>query len=196
MPGPCRAWAWHYYAHEQEKAALFDREWQEGLETSVRHFAGLSDHPAPEDFIRHDRNFYFPNEMLRKVDRMTMASSVEGRAPFAAPAVLALADRLPYRHMVRGGTLKWALRTAFADILPPEVVGRPKHGFNVPIDHWLRGPWADMLDEAFDEGSALHRLGIASKTVASTARAMLANETRLNGHTIFTLIMLNKWLDR
>ena len=58
------------------------------------------------------------------------------------------------------GTLKTSLRQAFADILPPEVVARPKHGFNVPIDHWLKNEWSDLVDEAFAPGSALHRSGI------------------------------------
>ena len=85
---PTRAWAWHYYAHENEKAALFSKEFQEGLLSSIRHFQAFdpSTNWSPETFIAQDRDFYMPQEMLRKVDRMTMAYSVEGRS-FAAPAV-------------------------------------------------------------------------------------------------------------
>jgi asparagine synthase (glutamine-hydrolysing) len=134
--------------------------------------------------------------MLRKVDRMTMAYSVEGRTPFAAPSVLALADNLSFSRMVRGTDLKWVLRRAFEDILPSDVVNRPKHGFNVPIDHWLRNEWSDLVDETFEEGSALHRKGIVSRDSLSVARRLLADQGRLNGHTIFSFIMLNKWLSR
>ena len=73
-----------------------------------------------------------PQEMLRKVDRMTMAYSVEGRVPFATPAVLSHAAKLSYANMVKGNVLKWSLRQAFSDILPVEITERPKHGFNVP----------------------------------------------------------------
>lgn len=191
-----RAWAWHYYADETEKAGLFSADWMDGLHSSLVHFKSLSKRSAPEDFIRHDRNFYFPNEMLKKVDRMTMAYSVEGRTPFAAPAVLALADKLSLRNMVRGKELKWALRRAFEDILPSDIISRPKHGFNVPIDHWLRTEWADMVDETFEEGSALRRAGIVSRDSLSVAKRLLADPERLNGHTIFSFIMLNKWLGR
>jgi asparagine synthase (glutamine-hydrolysing) len=115
-----RAWAWHYYASESDKARLYADDITHPARSSLRWFEAFKqgDTWSSEDFIRQDRGFYFPFEMLRKVDRMTMAFSVEGRVPFAAPAVLALADLLPYAAMVREGSLKWALRRAFAGLLP------------------------------------------------------------------------------
>ena len=199
MPAEAQAWAWHYYAHEDEKKALFSADFRDGLHTSLDHFRGYRGGKSwrPADFVAQDRGFYFPNEMLRKVDRMTMAYSVEGRVPFAAPAVLSHADKLEFSHFVAGdGTLKTVLRKAFADILPPEVVTRPKHGFNVPIDHWLKGEWADLVDETFAPGSALHRSGIAAPGAGQVARKMLQDDKRLNGHTIFCMIMLNRWLEQ
>jgi len=199
MSAPEQAWAWHYYAHEEEKKALFSADFCEGLQSSRRKFGDYRDDDAwsPTDFVAQDRDFYFPNEMLRKVDRMTMAYSVEGRVPFAAPAVLSHADKLAYAHMVGpDGTLKTVLRQAFADLLPPEVVARPKHGFNFPIDHWLKGEWADLIDETFAPSSALHRSGIAARGAGQVARKMLADPGRLNGHTVFCMIMLNRWLEK
>lgn len=197
-PGPMRAWAWHYYASEAEKRRLFAAEPFADVVSSLRHFAAFKEDACwdAEDFIRQDRGFYLPNEMLRKLDRMTMAWSVEGRAPFVAPAVTSLAGRLPFRHLVRGGTLKWALRRAFADVLPAAVAARPKHGFNVPIDHWLKGAWADLVEDAFAAGSALHRLGLVAPAAGAEARRMLEDPVRLNGHTIFCYIMLNMWLEQ
>ena len=199
MPAPGRAWAWHYYAHEEEKRALFSADFRDGLSTSLRHFdAGRNGGDwNPVDFVAQDRDFYFPNEMLRKVDRMTMAYGVEGRVPFAAPAVLAFADRLKFAELVGAdGTLKTSLRQAFADVLPAEVVSRPKHGFNVPIDHWLKGEWSDLVDEAFAPDSALRRNGIVAPDAGDVARRMLADPGRLNGHTVFCMIMLNRWLEK
>lgn len=192
-----RAWAWHYYAHENEKAGLYAREWREGLKSSIRHFEAFN--PAsqwdPEVYVASDRAFYMPNEMLRKLDRMTMAHSVEGRVPFAAPTVLALAEKLKYSQMVRGHTLKWALREAFSDVLPNSIVERPKHGFNVPIDHWLKGEWRDLVDEAFAPSSALWAHGLVDKNSGVTAAHLLDDPRRLNGHTIFSFIVLNRWLE-
>jgi asparagine synthase (glutamine-hydrolysing) len=199
MPAREQAWAWHYYAHEEEKKALFSKDFRDGLNSSLEQFRGYKNGGAwqPADFVAQDRNFYFPNEMLNKVDRMTMAYSVESRVPFAAPAVLSHADKLAFSHLVaQDGTLKAVLRRAFADILPPEVVARPKHGFNVPIDHWLRGEWADLVEETFAPGSALRRSGITSPGAGQAARAMLRDNERLNGHTIFCMIMLNRWLEQ
>ena len=198
MPQTERAWAWHYYAHESEKAALFSRDFREGLVTSLSHFDGFRSDRRWEavDFVAQDRDFYFPQEMLRKCDRMTMAHSVEGRVPFASPAVLSHAEKLSFAHMVApDGTLKHVLRKAFSDVLPKEVLNRPKHGFNVPIDHWLKNDWADLVEDTFRQDSALNREGILAPGAQQAAQAMLHDSERLNGHTIFCMIMLNKWLE-
>jgi asparagine synthase (glutamine-hydrolysing) len=92
--------------------------------------------------------------------------------------------------------LKWVLRRAFDDVLPAEVIARPKHGFNVPIDHWLRDEWSDLLEESFGADSALSRGGFLGPGARDTAKAMLHDTRRLNGHTIFCMIMLNAWLER
>ena len=193
---PTRAWAWHYYAHENEKAKLFSKEFQVGLLSSIRHFQAFDPSPnwSPETFIAQDRDFYMPQEMLRKVDRMTMAYSVEGRVPFAAPSVLSHAEKLSYANMVRGKVLKWPLRQAFSDVLPDEITKRPKHGFSVPIDNWLKSEWSDMVDEAFGKDSALRHHGLVDAGTGNVAKCMLNDPIRLNGHTIFSYIMLNRWL--
>jgi asparagine synthase (glutamine-hydrolysing) len=199
MTGREQAWAWHYYAHEEEKKALFAKDFREGLQSSLRQFDAYKGDSAwqPVDFITHDRNFYFPFEMLSKVDRMTMAYSVESRVPFAAPAVLSHADRLAFSQMIApDGTLKAVLRKAFADILPREVVERPKHGFNVPIDHWLKGEWADLVTETFAPGSALSKSGMIAPRAGQVVQEMLCDNDRLNGHTVFCMIMLNRWLEQ
>jgi asparagine synthase (glutamine-hydrolysing) len=197
-PAHLRAWAWHYYAAESEKESLFERGFGEGLAPSTRHFERFKDAPewTPEDYVAQDRDFYFPQEMLRKLDRMTMGFSVEGRVPFAAPSVLSHAAKLGYSSMVREGELKYALRRAFSDILPADVVSRPKHGFNVPIDHWLKTGWADLLEHAFSPASALGKSGWLAPSALEKAKAMLHDPMRLNGHTLFCYIMLTMWLEQ
>ncbi len=193
-----RAWAWHYYASEEEKRMLFSPGAFAGSSSSLRFFRAHNPaaHWRPEDFVAQDRAFYFPNEMLRKVDRMTMACSVEGRAPFAAPKVLAFANTLDYSAMYREGTLKWALRRAFADLVPEDVLRRPKHGFNVPVDHWLRTGWSDLLKHSFSEESALRKHGLIHSKSGEIAQRLISDPSRLHGHTLFSYIMLNMWLER
>jgi len=195
---PKRAWAWHYYASEKDKFELYSPDISEKIVSSLNHFHDFRNGGSwtSKDYIRQDRLFYFPNEMLRKIDRMTMAMSVEGRVPFAAPALQSFSDNLKYDYMVRGKTLKWALREAFRDMLPSEVTNRPKHGFNVPIDHWLKGSWADLVDETFAPSSALARMQIIRPNAGLTAKKMLDDRQRLTGHTIFCFIQLNSWLEQ
>ena len=79
LPGPERARAWHYYASEDDKDELFNKDFIEDLQSSTRIFSNWKNDAEwkPEDFISQDRDCYLPFEMLRKVDRMTMAHSVE-----------------------------------------------------------------------------------------------------------------------
>lgn len=190
-----RAWAWHYYASESEKRLLFSEDIFGSVNSSLRFFHQYKKDSCwmPEDFIGQDRSFYLPNEMLRKVDRMTMAYSVEGRVPFVAPYVLSLADKLKYRSFVRDRILKWILRKAFEDMLPAEILSRPKHGFNVPVDYWLKGEWNFLVKESFSRESALFKYGLISENSLNIADLMLKDKIRFNGNTIFAYVMLNMW---
>jgi asparagine synthase (glutamine-hydrolysing) len=95
---------------------------------------------------------YLANDILTKVDRAAMATSLETRAPFLDHRVAALAWRLPMAMKIKrgqgGGSGKWALRQILYKHVPRELIERPKAGFGMPIGAWLRGPlrpWADAL---------------------------------------------------
>ena len=191
-----RAFAWHYYASEIDKGLFFDDSFMEGIDTSIRFFSSLNNKDEPMEFIKHDRNFYFPNEMLRKVDRFGMANSVEGRTPFASAEVISLSNFLKEEHIFKNNHLKWLLRKAFEDLLSSDVFNRPKHGFNVPIDHWLKTEWYDLVEETFSSGSEILKKNIIKSDSMDTAIQLLKDPNRLHGHTIFSFIILNMWLGR
>lgn len=195
-----QGWAWHYYAHENEKAQLFNQDWQHSIKatTSLRHFSALdilNSNDFPVAFLENDRQFYFPNEMLTKVDRMCMAHSIESRVPFASKKVTDWARSIPYKTLLHSDTLKWPLRDAFKELIPAEVLTRPKHGFNVPIDHWLKNEWKDLYQHTFSSQSALFKQGFISQASEKHASFMLNDKSKLNGHTLFCYIMLNMWLE-
>ena len=192
-----KAWALHYYASEREKRSLFSESFFGAVSSSLRHFDDLKSggDVKPIEFIRHDRRFYLRNEMLRKLDRMTMRYSVEGRVPFAAKSVVKLAARIPYSQLVTSNSLKYLLRGAFEHKLPENIIKRPKHGFNIPIDHWLKTQWADMVEDTFGPSSRLSQLGYLSRNSLTVAKQMVQNESRLNGHTIFSFIILNRFME-
>ncbi|MEY2423064.1 MAG: hypothetical protein QOI95_3131 [Acidimicrobiaceae bacterium] len=107
--------------------------------------------PGPTDVERMmvlDLETYLPDDILTKVDRTTMAVSLEARAPFLDHRVIEWAYSLPLALRIQGRDRKRVLREVLHRHVPPELVDRPKRGFVVPMGEWLRGPlrsWADAL---------------------------------------------------
>jgi len=86
-----------------------------------------------------DINNYLPLDVLTKVDRMTMAHSIEARPPLLDHHIVEFAAKVPTRLRLRGGTTKYLFKQAMRGSLPDEIIDRPKHGFAVPLDSWFRG---------------------------------------------------------
>lgn len=116
---------------------------------------------------------YLEGDILPKVDRASMLHSVECRAPFLDPEVVAFASRLPLEYKFRRGRRKVLLKRAFADVLPAEILQRPKKGFGVPTGRWFQDgtfnatgaglppqsrPYLELLQEEHRRGRANHRL--------------------------------------
>jgi asparagine synthase (glutamine-hydrolysing) len=135
---------WGSYFGHADKLALYTSRWREtfarvdtadliGQAFDQAHAGSLLDRT-----LHADHTTYLAGDLLPKTDRMTMAHSVEARAPFLDIDWVEWTARLPERFKVRGLQTKWLLKAAFGDLLPPAITARGKQGFGVPVGQWLR----------------------------------------------------------
>jgi asparagine synthase (glutamine-hydrolysing) len=136
-----------------------------------------------------------PDDYLVKVDRASMANGLEVRPPLLDHELLELAARIPSRWKVRGGQTKWLFKQACGDRLPANVLHRPKQGFEMPIDRWLRGP----LRDAF-ESTVLQPQGrVAGLLNQPVVDALYRNHLRglgRHGSVLWSLLVLAHWAER
>ncbi len=158
-------------------------------------FASAPRGDALGGMIAADVATVLPDDFLVKVDRASMAHGLEVRPPLLDHQLLELAATIPSDWKIREGTTKWIFKRAFNHVLPPSVASRPKHGFDVPIDDWLRGPLREMIEDTVLDPHA--RVGglIDQEMARRIYRAHLSGTGR-HGQTLWSLLVLARWADR
>lgn len=138
---------------------------------------------------------YLSDDILQKVDRAAMATSLETRVPFLDIGVVDLACRTPSSMKVRDGRGKWLVRQVLDRHVPRDMVERPKTGFSIPLDEWLRGPlkgWAgDLLST-----ERLKRQGLFDAARVAQAFAAHQDGRRNNGYWLWNVLMVQAWHDK
>jgi len=154
---------------------------------------------APPDFVQClmfiDSMSYLPDDILVKVDRAAMAASLETRVPFLDHRVVEFAWRLPLSMNIQHGQGKWILRQILYKYVPSELIERPKTGFGVPIDSWLRGPlreWAEELlsEKRLSDDGFFHPAPIREKW------AEHLEGSRNWQYHLWDVLMFQTWLDQ
>ena len=141
--------------------------------------------------LRVDLRTSLADEMLTKVDRMTMAAGLEARVPFLDRRLVEWALSVPGRHKVAGGVGKRVLRAALAPVLP-DAARRPKHGFDPPLGAWLRGPLRELMLDALSPSALGARGFFRAKAVERLLRAHLDGRGDYS-RKLFTLMALELW---
>ncbi len=109
--------------------------------------------PGLQRYLEFDQRYYLADDILYKVDRMSMAHSLEARPPFLDPRIVDFAASLPEQFKLKGSQSKYVLRRLMQDKLPPGVLRRPKIGFDIPVHDWFRSVLRPMLLDTLSENS-------------------------------------------
>lgn len=179
--------------------------WQQPRRLMIDHQTGVDpnesvlDAAQPAELLDRmmlaDQMTYLPDDLLAKLDRASMAVSLEVRAPLLDHRVVEFSWRLPHRLKLRDGVGKWILREVLYRRLPKAIVDRPKMGFSIPIDRWLRGPlrsWA----EGFLTETELGRGGLLDPTEILRSWRDLQAGRAANGTRVWAVIMFQAWRAR
>lgn len=189
---------WFCHLYGERKDDLLSPEFRSGLDGAEALdllLTAYRETDAP-DFVDAtlgaDATLYLPDDLLVKVDIASMAHSLEARSPFLDHEFMEFAATIPSNLKVRGRTKKYILKRALADLLPEEILHRPKMGFGVPIDHWLRYELRDLAYDTLLGPQCLGRGYYRRETV----QRLLDDHTRGRTswhHLLWTLLMLELW---
>ena len=139
-----------------------------------------------------DLRSYLPDDILVKVDRASMAASLEARVPMLDHRVVEFSARLPLELKQRDGRGKWILRQILGRHVPAALVERPKHGFSVPTDAWLRGRLRAWADELLTDQSTVIAELVDMKTVREAWRQHQKGDLN-EGSRLWVILMLIAW---
>jgi asparagine synthase (glutamine-hydrolysing) len=180
-----------------ERRALFTADVQSALAsdaeaTLAHHFDRFAALPHESRLMRFDFETYLPEDVLTKVDRMSMAHSIESRVPLLDNNVIDFAATLPSRFKIRDGRRKHVFKETLRPLLPPGILDRRKQGFGIPLGVWFRGGLTDLFNEVLDSPRARQRGYFERSFVSRLLREHLA---RQRDHTLrlWQLLVFELW---
>jgi len=176
--------------HEPEELVIGGREPATILTGNVLNLDGLDD---IEKMMALDLLTYLPDDILAKVDRAAMGVSLESRVPFLDHRVVEFAWKLPLEYKLRDGVTKWALREVLYRHVPKELIERPKMGFGVPIDKWLRGELRDWAEELLSEERLTLEGYLNPAPIRKKWKEHLSGKRNWQ-HQLWNVLMFQSWL--
>lgn len=182
-----------------QRRSLFSKELAFALDTDhsienefskILNTSGSSD--LLEKIMYLDIRTYLPSDIMTKVDRMTMANSLESRAPLLDKELVSFAANIPLDMKIRGNETKYILKKSMEGILPNEILYREKQGFGVPIEEWINNQLSSRIRETILGGWAISS-GYLNKAYIETILEEHRTKRRDHSYSLWMLFMFEMW---
>jgi len=190
---------WMMFLSDRQRSSLYRPEFAAAVAgSSAALVAAMLDGGATqrlENQLRCDLRFYLPEDILPKVDMMSMAHSLEARVPYLDNEVIDLALAIPAHLKVRDGVRKYILKRAFRDRVPAAILARGKEGFSMPMKNWLNESWNGLMHELLCAEN-LRADGLFD--AHAVARLMSEHESHAHNHShvLWALMVFQLWNQR
>ena len=185
---------WNGTFSDAEKVAILQLPLPDGLRgilDPLRKLLPGEDDLAP--YLWFDQKYFLPDDILTKVDRMSMAHSIEVRPPFLDHRIVEFAATLPAGFKIHGSRQKIILKELMKDKLPPSILRRKKTGLDIPAHEWLRGPLRNLVTDTLTTGVAEHADLFRPAAIESLLRLHMERRANL-GYQLWGLMILFLWM--
>jgi asparagine synthase (glutamine-hydrolysing) len=199
-PSDLGHYRWMVYLSARDKARLYRPGLRDALAAHdvyapVRDALGrFSQDDVLNRQLYADLSLYLADDILVKVDRMSMATSLETRAPFLDGEVMELAFSMPGHLKIRHGERKWILKQAMKGVLPDSILNRKKEGFSIPMKNWLRRELQPLMRDLLSPQRVARR-GLFDPVVVSELMDAHTAGKENHAHTLFPLMVFERWAD-
>jgi asparagine synthase (glutamine-hydrolysing) len=183
---------------EDKKQLLLSNEFRRTLAryNATDRFIKLFAAPGSPERLDHllylDSKTYLPGDIMTKVDRMSMAHSIEAREPLLDHKLIEFAQQIPALFKLRGSQTKSILKKAMRGIIPDEIIHRPKQGFGVPMQKWFKEDLREMVMDTLTDSRTRQRGYFDQRVVGAILREHLSGR-RDNSRHLWSLLMLELW---
>jgi asparagine synthase (glutamine-hydrolysing) len=200
LPPALRHFRWNIFLTEERKRLLYSEDLQRAvapLDIYARFIAYLEAVEEADSLWQQqfaDINTYLVDDILVKVDRMSMANSLEARTPYLDYRVVEFAAGLPSELKLRGWQTKYLLKRSMATKLPGEILNRRKEGFSIPMKNWLRKELHPLMQDVLS-AERLEREGLFNSPYVEKLKMEHLKGIANHSHQLWSLIIFEIWRD-
>ena len=148
------------------------------------------------DFLWLDQKFILPNDMLKKVDLMSMRHSLEVRTPFMDKDLVKFANSLPEKWKLNGSKTKFILKETFKDLLPEEIFNRSKQGFEVPLNAWIKNSWNELIPDFWFEENYIQEQGIFNYSAIISLKKHFFSNIGTSNQEMWAYFVFQNWFQK